>query len=173
MEQPGLYTDSEALRLAMRRWATGVTIVASQHAGVRHGMTVSSFTSVSLEPPLVLVSLERTTRTHELIQRSGIFSVTILTSEQQQISDRFAGRESEMSDRFAGLEVYTLVTGAPLLQQGLAGFDCRVVNAHSTGTHTIFIGDVLASRVHANSSSRPLIYYNRGYRRLCDDGTQQ
>ena len=156
--------DSEMLRLAMRQWATGVTIVTSAFKGKQHGMTVSSFTSVSLVPPLVLVSIERVVRTHELVSQSGVFGVSILSEEHQQISDRFAGRESELEDRFKGLQTLTLETGAPLLYDGLANFDCTVVGQHEAGSHSLFIGQVVAVRV--GNSGKPLVYYDRQYRRL-------
>jgi flavin reductase (DIM6/NTAB) family NADH-FMN oxidoreductase RutF len=157
--------DPEQLRIAMRRWTTGVTIVTSIHEGVRHGMTVSSFTSISLYPPLVLVSLEYGTRTHDLVKKSGIFGVSILDSRSREISERFAGKETEMEDRFRGLDVYTLASGAPLLKAGLAGFDCRVVSTHSPGGNSIFIADVTAVMVGPNTGD-PLIYYERDYWRL-------
>lgn len=166
MEQPEFAVDPEVLRLAMRQWATGVTIVTSLHAGVRHGMTVSSFTSIALVPPLVLVSLERGTRTHQLVQHSGVYGVTILSAEQQPISDRFAGRQTEFSNRFDGLDTYTLTSGVPLLTDGLAGFDCEVVATYELGSHTVFIGEVRSANVGA--AGAPLIYYDRGYRRLAD-----
>lgn len=161
--------NPEALRLAMRRWATGVTVVTSEHQGNRHGMTVSSFTSVSLAPPLVLVSLENVTRTCKLVKESKVFAVTILGAHQQAISDRFAGREEppgEEADRFDGLKTYRLFTGAPLLVDGLSGFDCRVVAAYTAGTHTLFIGQVLAVRILGEEDPEPLVYFNRGYRWL-------
>jgi flavin reductase (DIM6/NTAB) family NADH-FMN oxidoreductase RutF len=157
--------DPEVLRVAMRSWVTGITIVSTSHRGVQHGMTVSSFTSVSLEPPLLMVSLEQSTRTHELVGESGAFGVTILGDHQVWISDRFAGRESESSDRFAGLEVTTLVTGVPFLKDHLACFDCRVVRKLKMGNHTIFIGEVLALDL-PDGKSLPLIYYDRSYRQL-------
>jgi len=156
--------DPEDLRSAMRHWTTGVTVVSSVLGDRQHGMTASSFTSVSLDPPLVLVSLERITNTHLLVQEAGTFAVTILESNQQAISDRFAGRESENSDRFAGLDTYTMVTGAPLLSGGLAAFDCRVVSHYEAGTHTVFIGEVEAVRYSSDGS--PLLYYDRDYRTL-------
>ena len=156
--------DPELLRQAMRQWTTGVTIVSARLDSIRHGMTVNSFTSVSLTPPLVLVSLERGARTHGLIKQSGYFGVTILGKEQREISDRFAGRQTEYTDRFANLGTYTLVSGAPLLDGGLAGLDCRVVSTYEAGTHTVFIGDVLAAQVGNNS--HPLVYYDRDYRGL-------
>lgn len=158
---------SETMREAMSRWATGVTVVSSLYNGVRHGMTVSSFTSISLEPPLVLVSLAKEARTHELVQRSGIFGVTLLDQSQQQISDRFAGRTTEDHDRFAGLGTFELTTGAPFLRGGLSFLDCEVVAAREVGDNTLFIGQVVDLRVEQDGE--PLIYYYRGYRRLMRD----
>jgi len=155
------------MRAAMRQWATGVAVVSSLHDGARHGMTVSSFTSISLEPPLVLVSLSKEARTHDLVQRSGIFGVTLLNQAQQRISDRFAGRTSEDQDRFEGLESFSLHTGAPFLQGGLSFLDCRVIAAQDAGDHTLFIGQVIDLQVGPDGA--PLIYYNRGYRRLMSD----
>src|SRR5512145_733943 len=118
--------ESDLLRQAMRFWATGVTIVTAAHEGIQHGMTVSSFTSVSLTPPQVLVSLAMNARTHDLITRSRHFGLTILDVSQQEVCDRFAGRVPDDMDRLNGLETFTLVSGAPLLKQGLAHLDCHV-----------------------------------------------
>jgi len=156
--------DPETLRRAMREWTTGVTVVTTCLDGQQHGMTVNAFTSVSLEPPLVLVSLERTTRTHGLVERAGIFGVTILAEDQREVSERFAGRVSDRADRFAGLEVDTLVSGVPFLRGGLAYLDCRVVQRIPAGTHTLFIGEVIAAQ--GDGGGAPLVYLNREYRRL-------
>ena len=156
--------NPEDLRQAMRLWTTGVTIVSAHHNGRRHGMTVSSFTSLSLEPPLVLVSLEQITKTHRLVQQAGYFGVTILDEGQQEISDRFAGRITEYTDRFIGLDTFTMVSGAPLLRRGLAWLDCRVVVTYQAGNHTVFIGEALA--VNSSEAGQPLLYYDRNYHRL-------
>ena len=155
----------EILREALRQWTTGVTIVSSHHNGQRHGMTVSSFTSVSLAPPLVLVSLEQNTRTHQLVRASQSFGVTILDTSQVEISNQFAGRQTEDADRFANLSTHTLVTGVPILDQYLTALDCRVVSELEMGTHTVFIGEVVALEVNENQQD-PLVYYNRDYRQL-------
>lgn len=162
--------NPEELRQAMRLWTTGVTIVSAQHNNRRHGMTVSSFTSLSLDPPLVLVSLEQVTKTHRLVQQAGYFGVTILDESQQQISDRFAGRITEYSDRFSDLETFTMVSGTPLLVGGLAWLDCRVVVTYQAGNHTVFIGEVLA--VKSEATGQPLLYYDRDYRRLDRDSSE-
>jgi len=158
--------DPEDFRRVMRSWATGVTVVATALEGVRHGMTVSSFTSVSLDPPLVLVSLERGAQTHRLLEKSGVFAVTVLGEGQETISDRFAGRQLEGENRFAGLDTFTLVSGAPFINGGLAYFDCRVVSTYPAGTHTVFIGEVLAAQC-GEPSAAPLLYHDRDYHQLC------
>ena len=158
--------DPEALRMVMRTWATGVTVVAAELDSVRHGMTVSSFTSVSLDPPLVLVSLERGAQTHHLTEQSGYFAVTVLGEGQQAISDRFAGRQTDGEERFAGLDTFTLVSGAPMISGGLSYFDCRVVSTYPSGTHTVFIGEVLAVQ-GGDESAAPLLYHDRDYHQLC------
>jgi flavin reductase (DIM6/NTAB) family NADH-FMN oxidoreductase RutF len=146
----------------MRHWTTGVGIATSADEGVQHGMTISSFTSLSLEPPLVLVSLGKSARTHDLALNSGVFAVTILSSLQQDISDRFAARISEVADRFAGVGTFALETGSPLIQGGLAYVDCRVTTTHDAGTHTVFIGEVVA--VQAGEQGEPLVYFDKEYR---------
>lgn len=156
--------NPEHLRQAMRYWTTGVTIVSSAHEDTRHGMTVSSFTSLSLTPPQVLVALAQNTRTHDLVMRSRIFGVSILASAQQELSNRFAGRIPDDQNRFAGIETFQLETGAPLIQNGLAWFDCRVVTTLGSGTHTVFIGEVIAA--HSVSGQDPLVYFDRDYHQL-------
>jgi flavin reductase (DIM6/NTAB) family NADH-FMN oxidoreductase RutF len=159
-----MVVDPEELRLAMRHWVTGISVVTTQHKGVKHGMTVSSFSSVSLSPPLVVISLEQTTRTHNLISKSRKFGITILSSSQQDISECFSGGICDEENRFANIGSYTLITGVPFIPGGLACFDCRVVSKHTAGTHTLFIGEVLA--VQSGEGRSPLIHYNRAYRKL-------
>lgn len=155
------------LRDVLRFWTTGVTVVSSYNATIRHGMTVNSFTSLSLEPPLVLISLEKITRTHGLVKAAGVFGVSILGEDQRVLSDRFAGRESELSNRFDNVETFALETGSPLLSEAIAFFDCRVATTHDAGTHTIFISEVLAAGIPSGSEVRtPLVYFNRNYRQL-------
>lgn len=158
--------DPDALRQAMRQWATGVVIVTATHEGITHGMTVSSFTSVSLTPPQVLISLAQETRTHALVKKSHHFGVSILAAGQEDISNRFAGRIPDEQDRLSGLDTRTLVTGTPLLADSIARFDCRVIATFTSGTHTLFIGEVLAAE--SREDAKPLLYYNRGYRTLSD-----
>ena len=159
-----MMVDADELRGVMRQWATGVSLVTAQDGGRPHGMTVSSFTSLSLEPPLVLISLENNARTHRMVIESGAFAVSILDAAQEDLADRFAGRIPDGEDRFAGLAYETAQTGSPLPQGALAFLDCEVVSAQPAGTHTVFIGQVVASVVRPGG--QPLLYYNRNYRRL-------
>jgi flavin reductase (DIM6/NTAB) family NADH-FMN oxidoreductase RutF len=154
----------ESLRQAMRRWTTGVSIVTSQSNGYVHGMTVNSFTSVSLEPAYVTVTLANQARTYSLVRDSGIFAVTILSDLQAEVADRFAGKIPEDRDRFEGLETTQLVTGAPLLVGGLAFIDCKVVQAIPLDHSTLFVGQVLAA--WQSEALNPLVYFNRIYHRL-------
>ena len=156
--------DADTLRQVMRRWTSGVAIVTAQHDGMRHGMTVNSFTSMSLQPPAVVVTLEQTTRTHALVVASGAFGVTILASEQQPLSDCFSGKDCDQEDRFAGLETHSLVSGAPMIAGGLAYLDCRVLARYVSGNSTLFIAEVLAAQT--GEGNPPLIYLNRQYRQL-------
>ena len=153
--------DPEKLRAAMRAWSAGVTVVTAMHEGNQHGATVNSFTSISLEPALITISLQKSARTHELISKSRAFGLTILSAEQSQISDLFAGKMAEVKDRFASLQTQTLVTGSPLIVGGLAWLDCRVMETFDTGNSTLFIAEVLAAQ--STGSGQPLIYHNRKY----------
>jgi flavin reductase (DIM6/NTAB) family NADH-FMN oxidoreductase RutF len=163
-------SDPELLRQVMRHWAAGVTIVTSavkdnqRELLVIHGMTVNSFTSVSLNPPVVHVSLANTTRTHDLVKRSGVFGITILGEDQADIADRFAGRVGDEADRFTGLATFHLVTGSPLIKGGLAFLDCQVRTSLVVGSTTVFFGDVVTAL--EQKDNLPLIYFNRLYRGL-------
>jgi flavin reductase (DIM6/NTAB) family NADH-FMN oxidoreductase RutF len=158
--------DSQALRIVMRRWTTGVTILSSFWNAERHGMTVSSFTSISLDPPLVSVSIARDARTFRLIEQSLVFGVTILGDDQAELSDRFAGRVADSEDRFHGVETFTLATGAPFIPGGLAWLDCRVTSQLVAGNNVVYIGSVVA--VQSGRDGRPLLYYDRDYHNLCE-----
>lgn len=153
--------DPESMRRAMRHWVAGVTVVTSQYQGLRHGMTVSSFTSISLIPPMILVSLERNTRTHLLVIQSGFFAVSILSVEQQYLSERFAGRTEFEEDRFSGVDTFPMISQAPLIAGSLAYMDCRVVSTVEAGTSTVFLAEIMAAE--SGDGGAPLAYSNRAY----------
>jgi len=159
-----LTIDSEQLRQAMRAWASGVTIVTASYEGEQHGMTVSSFTSIAIEPPIIIISLQTGSRTHKLVSQSNAFAVTILAEGQQDISDRFAGRIPDAEDRFVNVETEILVTGAPFIKGGLAYLDCRVTQAIPVGSNTLFLAEVAAAR--GDGEGRPLVYHDGNYHEL-------
>jgi flavin reductase (DIM6/NTAB) family NADH-FMN oxidoreductase RutF len=161
----GMMID-ELLRNAMRRWASGVAVVTSCHDGQMHGMTVNSFSSLSLDPPRVAVTMANGTRSQQMVALSGVFAVTVLSASQQALADRFSGKTMKESDRFAGLDVFTMQTGAPMLTDGLAYLDCRVVQAVAMDHSTLFIGQVLDAR--RAEELDPLVYFNREYHRVCE-----
>jgi len=155
--------DPNLFREAMSRFASGVTVVTAGRGGERFGLTASSFVSVSMEPPLVLVCVSKTLLAHDVIAESGAFAANILGVHQLDVGRRFAGLTPETGDRFSGLACAARVTGAPLLTDSLACLDCRLHAAHPGGDHTIFVGavvDVLLSR-----DEPPLLYHNRLWRR--------
>ena len=158
--------DPEQLRQAMRAWSSGVTIVTASHEGDSHGMTVSSFTSIALEPPMIIISLQTNSRTHKIIMQAKAFAVTILADGQEEISNLFAGRNSAAEDRFANIETEALVTGAPFIKGGLAYLDCRLNQEIAVGTNTLFLAEVVAAQ--ANGGGKPLVYHDRKYRKLVD-----
>jgi flavin reductase (DIM6/NTAB) family NADH-FMN oxidoreductase RutF len=153
--------DPEKLRRAMRAWTTGVAIVTSIYEDQQYGMTVNSFTSISLDPPLISVALKRLTHTHELVVKSRMFSVTILTAAQKELSDRFAGKLPDITDRFEGVQTETVSLNAPVFKNGMAYFDCRVVSSTPVGENTLFIAEVLDAR--GEGEGDPLVYHNRQY----------
>lgn len=157
--------NHEDLRQVMRNWASGVTVVTAKDGYQIHGMTVSAFTSISLQPPLVLVSLDKASRTHDLVEKSRHFAVTILADDQKDISDRFAGRIPALDDnRFLGLAIETLTSGAPFIVGGLAYLDCHIVHTYDTGQHTLFVGEV--DDLCTALDGKPLLYHDQDYRLL-------
>lgn len=168
MPIPAETVDPEALRVTLRKWASGVTVVTtaltSSTGAERAGMTVSSFSSVNLNPPTILVCLYEDTYTYALLKQAGVFAVSILAAGQDSLSMRFAGQDPSVTDRFAGLELATALTGAPILPGVAAWLDCRVRELYDAGSHVIVLGDVVATG--HDPAAAPLIYYNRGYHAL-------
>ena len=153
-----MISDKE-LRGLFARWTTGVTIVTARLGEKIHGMTVSAFTEVSLDPPLVLVCADKTSNTHPLIAEGGVFAVNILAAGQEALSNKFASKKDEWK-RFEGLECDEGPTGAPLLRGAVANLDCRVVGSHDHGDHVVYVGEVHEVRT---SDRPPLLYFGGGY----------
>jgi flavin reductase (DIM6/NTAB) family NADH-FMN oxidoreductase RutF len=159
-----MYIEPQAFKGVMAHWASGVTIVTSCQANTPVGMTVSSFTSVSLQPPQILVCINLQALTHSAIAGSRCFAVNLLSLGQRDWGARFAGLQPEIVDRFGGIRYSVALTGAPILPGVLAWLDCRVQHAFVSGDHTVFIGDVVAGEAYSNTA--PLLYYNRDWRQL-------
>lgn len=156
--------SADMFKEAMSRFATGVTIVTTKDGDVVHGFTANAFCSVSLEPPLVLVCVARTIRSHDMIGRSGVFAVNILNADQRHLAERFAGLVPDTEDRFEGLTYTVAQTGSPILPDTLAWVDCRVWAAYDGGDHTIYVGEVMDMGV--NGDRPPLLYFRRQWAQL-------
>jgi flavin reductase (DIM6/NTAB) family NADH-FMN oxidoreductase RutF len=160
--------DDASFRLALSQFATGVTVVLTRDAaGAPAGLTVNAFSSVSLEPPLVLICVDHRSDAHEPLAQSGIFGVSVLGEAQEDISRRFSWRGPE---KFEGFVLEHGATGALLVPGAIAHLECAVVGAHRAGDHTIYVGEVRVIRV---VGGRPLVYHAGGYRRLAAGGEVQ
>jgi len=159
---------STAVRETLRLWASGVTVVTTRALGRRAGMTVSAFTSLSLEPPLVLVALHKDTEVAGLIRKSRVFGISILGEDGEALSQQFAGATPlpEDEDRFYGVSTELRVTGVPILSDAIAWLDCRVIRLRQMATHLAVVGEVLDTGRRDDPAVRPLVYHNRGYARL-------
>jgi flavin reductase (DIM6/NTAB) family NADH-FMN oxidoreductase RutF len=151
-------------RTALRSFAAGVTVVTTRdREGRPSGLTASAFTSVSLDPPLVLICVDHAATAHPDLRERGWFAVNVLRREQEALSRRFA---VSGGDKFHGVACHEGQTGLPLLDGALATLECRVVEAHEAGDHTIFIGQVETASV---TGGRPLVYFHGGYHTLTAD----
>lgn len=158
--------ESENFRNALRHFPAGVTIVTvkTPNEPHPHGLTVSAFSSISPQPPLIMITVDHRNHAHALLQQEGAtFAVNILAHDQMALSNRFAWVKDE--DRFAEGAWGTAVTGAPVLQNALAWLDCTIHARLDTGNNTIYLGLVQASEA-PRPDEAPLIYWNRGYRQI-------
>ena len=152
--------DDAQFKHALSHFASGITIVTTEHEGTDYGLTVASFASLSLSPPLVLVCISKSSSSHEPIVESGKFGVSILASDQEAVSGRFAARGG---DKFAGLDVRRGTLGVPLIGNALATLECRVTNQVVGGDHSIFIGEVVDTQTREGA---PLLYFRAAYREM-------
>jgi flavin reductase (DIM6/NTAB) family NADH-FMN oxidoreductase RutF len=148
---------------ALQLWASGVTVVTTQSRkfGVQ-GMTVTAFSSVSVSPPQVLVCINDSADTGAGIEESRCFAVNVLSSEQQEVSNQFAGGSSQQQ-RFENTAWEPGITGAPILTDSIMSLDCKVVEKVRAGTHWIIIGEVQDT---IRRPGDPLLYYCGNYRQL-------
>ncbi len=155
--------DPKELRRVMGHFATGVTIVTTRGAdGTPYGLTANAFTSLSLDPPLCLVCVDRKAESFAHFYDSKVFTVNILTREQEDLSNRFA---KSGGDKFTGVATAPGHHGAPLIAGALATLECRITATHDSGDHVIHIGEV--EHVQVNGGD-PLLFFQGRYRRLVE-----
>ncbi len=155
--------DPQLQRHIFGRFATGVTVVTTRIGEQLHGMTANAVTSLSLDPPLVLVAVDRKAGMHAALHAGQCFALNILNDTHEHLSRRFAKSGPK---EFADLDVTTAVTGAPILKEALGWVDCRITQVLAGGDHDIFLGEILAGG--HNEEGRPLLYYGGKYRKIAD-----
>lgn len=153
--------DQVEFRQALSHFASGVTVITTQHENQPHGTTVSAFSSLSLNPPLVLVSIDTNATIHDLLIASGVFAVNILAEHAETISRHFAHR---VPDKFAGISYALGELNVPLLEDAVASLECRLFARYPGGDHTIFVGEVISTRTYPEH--QPLLYFRSQYERL-------
>lgn len=153
--------SKDDFRAALSRFASGVTVVTTKDANDRfHGITVSAFASVSLEPPMILVCIDKNTGSHDAFHKSEFFVVNVLAEGQEELSNRFA---ASISDKFDGARYRLGIGEIPVLEDAFVTLECRLAYAHEGGDHTIFVGLVERSNVE---DKNPLVYWHSDYRKL-------
>jgi flavin reductase (DIM6/NTAB) family NADH-FMN oxidoreductase RutF len=157
---------SEEFKKALQLWASGVAVVTSQSEkfGVR-GMTVTAFSSVSAEPPQIMVCINQSADTGENIDQNQRFAVNILNDRQQDVSNNFSGGSSQ-EERFANTAWHPGTTGIPILNESLMSLECKVIEKVRAGTHWVIIGEVVEASCR---SGEPLLYFRSHYRQLADN----
>ena len=156
----------EQFKEALSCWASGVSVVCTKDEGLVYGITVSSFSSLSLHPPLILCCLNNANRMPSMVTSAGGFTVSILGSHQVQASNYFASRGREPSVSFADVESGVAASGRPYVGGSAAWLDCSLHEAIVQGTHTIVIGRV--EEIGADPGRSPLLYFQRAYRTVQD-----
>jgi flavin reductase (DIM6/NTAB) family NADH-FMN oxidoreductase RutF len=154
--------DAMTFKAAMRMRVSGVAIVTCRTESGPFGMTVSAFSEVSLEPPLVLVCADRSSETRAAIEQSRTFTLSLLAAEQADLSQRFGDRR-RVAERFTGLPCEEGATGCPRIPGALAWIDCTLESSLDAGDHVILLGRVVDAVV---KDGDPLVYFRSGYRRI-------
>jgi flavin reductase (DIM6/NTAB) family NADH-FMN oxidoreductase RutF len=158
--------DAASYRRIVGQFVTGVCVVTTAVDGRLHGMTANAITSVSLDPLLLLVCVDKQAHAHEQLTKGGRFAVNILTAEQEEASNTFAAHTEPEEGRLQGVPYRRGLSGPPLIEGCLAYVECAVVDRCAGGDHTIFIGEALDGEIV--SEAPPLLFYRGGYRRLAE-----
>ncbi|MCA0042484.1 flavin reductase family protein [Celeribacter litoreus] len=153
---------TEGLKSAMRLCAAGVTVITAGKGDERRGLTATAFTSVTMDPPTVLVCVNRNGQAHDAIVENGHFCVNILCEASRDVAESFAGMTGkEGADQFEGFEWIETSVGAPAYAFAQAAVACTLTQAMEAGSHSIFIGEVQEAATNPDRS--PLLYFNRGF----------
>jgi flavin reductase len=155
--------DQQQFRAALGRFASGVTVVTTIDEGVDHAMTASAFTSVSLDPPQVLVCAHKASRFHEAVRASGRWGVTILSDHGRADSAWFADRGRPLENQLERVGHHRSPGGFALLDSGIAWMECWTSAIHDGGDHSIIVGDVLWAEVTDHDVDNPLLYFRSHY----------
>ena len=161
--------DPNLFRQVLGRFATGVTVVTVAQGGMKHGMTANAFSSVSLNPPLILVSVDKRAEMHGLLLKSDAFCVNILPEHHREWSDWWAGKAPKEGDQFVDIPHTVKATGSPVLDGCVGYIDCKVWARYEGGDHTLFIGEVQEAAVNDSPDVKPLVFFASKYRRLDDN----
>lgn len=161
--------DPAAFRLAAGRIPTGILVISTSVGAVPHSMTVSAFSSVSLDPVLVLFCAEKIARFHDAVLAAGSWAVSVLDEDSEKISRWLATRGRPLAGQLDGVTYHPgPLTGAPILDSALSALECRTTAVHDGGDHSIIVGEVIGV-TPPRPDGRPLLYYAGRYRRLDDD----
>ncbi len=152
--------DNQKFKNTLKLWASGVSVITTHSSEGAQGMTATSFASVSMEPPQILICVNENTETGTAILENKKFAVNILTTEQEQISNQFAGGSS-MVERFKNVKWHSSELNLPIFDNALASMECHVVEQVKAGTHWVIIGEIQSSQCN---EGKPLLYFNSGYR---------
>ena len=158
--------DPAQFKRALGLWASGVTVVTTRVDGLIYCMTASSFSSLSLDPLLVLICVAHSAKIHELLPRTDGFAINLLWHDQRGLGEAYARSGREPVARLEEVNTFDGPSGSPIFDPCLAYLDCRTHATFEAGDHTIYIGEVLA--VGSDESAQPLLYFNRGYRAVHD-----
>ncbi len=152
--------SKQNIRSTLGRFATGVTIISAHHEGFDYGLTVNSFSSVSLTPPMILWSLQNSSANYQAMSSCGHFAVNILSSSQRDLSLSFS---RPVDDRFDGVKFYRHEKNTPVLEGNLATLLCRIADTIVHGDHTIIIGEIMYSDINPDDKTEPLIFYSGSF----------
>lgn len=163
------HTTTDLFKEGMSKLAGAVSIIATDGPAGKGGITATAICSVTTEPPTLLACVNLDSEANKLIKENQCFSVNLLSQQQEELSNRFAGfiPNISMADRLLEGNWKSLHTNAPLLSDGLVSFDCKLADSKDVGSHTVFFGEVVG--VTTTDNTNPLIYFDRGYKGVQKD----